>query len=67
MLLWGWPLAALHVLLGWHGIMRPIEHLGAQRASIVLPADLLQREGPAFVRIPFPKTRRCGPRRQTAK
>eukprot|EP00969_Alexandrium_andersonii_P336537 14876280-Alexandrium_andersonii.AAC.1 len=24
-------------------------------------------EGPAFLRVPFPKTRRRGPRRQTAK
>ena len=67
MLLWGWPVAALHVLLGWHGIMRPIEHLAAARSQLVLPADLLQEEGPAYLRIPFPKTRRCGPRRQTAK
>ena len=67
MILWGWPLAALHALLGWHGIMRPFEHLGATRGCLVLPLGLLMEEGPAFLRIPFPKTRRCGPRRQTAK
>ena len=66
-LLWGWPLVGAHLMLGWYGLLRPIEHLAARRELLTLPADLFAEDGAAFLHIPFPKTRRQGPRHQTAR
>jgi hypothetical protein len=66
-LFWGWPLVAVHLLIGWHGIMRPVEHLAAVRGLLTLPCDSARTHGPVFLRIPFPKNRRSGPRQQTAR
>ena len=65
-LMWGWPLFAATLLLGFHGLLRPGEFLYLTREELILPRDLLTSTQLAFVRITDGKTRRFM-RRQHAR
>lgn len=57
-LLWGWVRFAACLLLGFAAMLHPCEFLQAQRRHLVSPTDSLLHVPVAFLRIPFPKTRR---------
>ena len=57
-LLWGWPLFAGLVLLGFSGMLRPDEFLSASRRDLVFPTDRLEASGDLLLRICNGKTRR---------
>jgi hypothetical protein len=66
-LMWGWPRFAGLSMLAWIGLLRPIEFLGARRADLVLPVDLLQLGPPFFLQIQKPKTRNRAAAHQAAR
>ena len=56
-LLWQWWSVAGCILLGFSGMLRPVEWLSATRGALLLPSDLLE-PGIMYVSILAPKTRR---------
>ena len=66
-LLRGWPRVACLALIGWSGLCRPSEVIGALRRDLVLPRDVLFASRSLFLVIRNPKTRRTAARKQTAR
>jgi hypothetical protein len=64
---WGWPRLAIALWLSFHCLLRPGELWCLIRAPITFCSDLgmdAARSHFAVLNIPFPKTRKRGPRRQ---
>ena len=62
-----WPLFALLIAIGFCGILRPSEFLFCSRAMIVLPSDVQGLWYRMYLRVPKPKSRWAGARRQLAR
>ncbi|CAE7864492.1 unnamed protein product [Symbiodinium microadriaticum] len=66
-LLWGWRTEAGLFGLSWGALLRIGEAIGATRASLVLPRDVLGAQQFILLRIAEPKTRFRAARHQAAK
>ena len=53
---WSWPKIGILLVLGFYGLLRPIELLSLRRKDVVLPTEHLEGEV-IFLRIHTPKTR----------
>ena len=66
-LLWDWFVFATFLMLGWTSAGRPGELLALTRGSVLLPADLGQRDSVAYVVFQNPKTGRQAHARRAAR
>ena len=64
---WEWPLFALMCAIGFAGILRPSEFLFCTRSLVILPRDVRGVWYRCWLRIPRPKSRWAGARRQLAR
>ena len=66
-LLWGWSREAAIIVLGWSGVLRIGEILGAVRSDLVLPGEAAPGIWYALLKIQSPKTRGRSARHQSAR
>ncbi|CAK0891767.1 unnamed protein product, partial [Prorocentrum cordatum] len=66
-LLWGWPRVGALLAAGWRGMLKPVEFLSAERGDLICPADVLHAVAHLRWSIREPKTKRLGPRAQSAR
>ena len=66
-LLWGWPVEGALIALTWSGVLKIGEVLGAYRRDLFLPSELAPGCDFMLLRVPEPKTRGRGARRQSAR
>eukprot|EP00438_Fugacium_kawagutii_P025929 Skav202348 [mRNA] locus=scaffold2638:236849:237829:- [translate_table: standard] len=57
-LIWGWPIFAAALLMGFHGLLRPNEILPLNRSDLVLPRDVLSDEQICYIKLSTSKTSR---------
>ena len=57
-ILWGWPVFAAGLLIGFNGLLRPGEFLRLRRRDLILPRDVLSDIPLAYVCILGAKTKR---------